>query len=312
MVLVMRNVLHRIAMPYEEMLLDVLLHVHDPWTLRLIEAEVRKQGWSASTVSPGMASSEQIHQFRPAVIVLDQRFPDRDGFEVCRQLRADPKTVALPVVLLTSAASSASWQQGFRVCANATLDLPVAPENVVPAIQAALDWQTRLTHEQVRAEVELELASQARNLLHVSDYLEGLSSGTSLSHQQIVRLCHAFLEIGQNAIEWGHAGLGDRTVRVWFRAHEDRVEVVVQDDGPGYDPLNLPHAASPDDPLRHLSIRERLGLRDGGFGLLIARGLVDELRLEHRGNLVTLVMQFSRDHVREDTFSHPCARLPSP
>jgi anti-sigma regulatory factor (Ser/Thr protein kinase) len=71
----------------------------------------------------------------------------------------------------------------------------------------------------------------------------------------------------------------------------DRVELTVRDQGPGFDPGNLPHAARRDDPLAHLELRERLGLREGGFGLLIARGLVDELRHGEGGSEATLVMR---------------------
>ena len=59
----------------------------------------------------------------------------------------------------------------------------------------------------------------------------------------------------------------------------------------------LPHAASYDDPLRHMEVRERLGLREGGFGLLISRGMVDEMVFNEAGNEVTLTKRFPPDGV---------------
>ena len=50
---------------------------------------------------------------------------------------------------------------------------------------------------------------------------------------------------------------------------------VVADEGPGFDPNHVPHAATEDDPVAHMEIREQLGLRDGGFGIMIAKGMVD-------------------------------------
>ena len=48
-----------------------------------------------------------------------------------------------------------------------------------------------------------------------------------------------------------------------------------------------------DDPITHMAVREALGLRDGGLGILMAEGLVDELRYNDAGNEVQLVKYFS-------------------
>jgi hypothetical protein len=44
-----------------------------------------------------------------------------------------------------------------------------------------------------------------------------------------------------------------------------------------------------------MEIREKLGLREGGFGLMISRGMLDELRHNEQGNEVTLVKRFPRE-----------------
>ena len=52
--------------------------------------------------------------------------------------------------------------------------------------------------------------------------------------------------------------------------------------------------ATPDDPFTHLDVRDKLGLRAGGFGLMICRGMVDELNYNDAGNEVTLIKRFRR------------------
>jgi anti-sigma regulatory factor (Ser/Thr protein kinase) len=69
--------------------------------------------------------------------------------------------------------------------------------------------------------------------------------------------------------------------------------VVITDQGAGFDPTRLAHAASDDDPVSHLSIREKLGLREGGFGIMISRGMVDEVAYNGAGNQVTLIKRFN-------------------
>ena len=52
------------------------------------------------------------------------------------------------------------------------------------------------------------------------------------------------------------------------------------------------HAAEIDDPVKHMDVRESLGLRVGGFGILMTKGLVDEMDYNQAGNEVRLVKYF--------------------
>ncbi len=104
--------------------------------------------------------------------------------------------------------------------------------------------------------------------------------------------------MAQNAIEWGNRHQSDRLVNITYRGFEDRVEIVIRDQGSGFDRKNIPHAAIPDDPFSHLDVRDKLGLRSGGFGLLICEGMVDELRYNDVGNEVTLIKRFRQDAPR--------------
>jgi len=53
----------------------------------------------------------------------------------------------------------------------------------------------------------------------------------------------------------------------------------------------FPHAAQEEDPIRRLEIREQLGLREGGFGILITRGLVDRMTYNATGNAVRVTLK---------------------
>ena len=64
--------------------------------------------------------------------------------------------------------------------------------------------------------------------------------------------------------------------------------LIIRDQGPGFNPGQIPHAASDEDPIGHLDVRNELGIREGGFGIMLAKGLVDEFRYNDTGNEVTL------------------------
>jgi DNA-binding response OmpR family regulator len=244
----------------------------------------------APTGYEGLAAASQRD---PDVVLLDLMLPDIDGFDVCRRLRSDAKTRTIPIVMVTALGDEANRRHGFRVGANAYVTKPYEAEHLFGAIASAQAWRRRLSAEQVHGEIHVELNSEPMFLQDVNEFLTSLYRDTPLTSEQIMQLRQAVMEMGQNAIEWGNKHRIEELVRITYRVYDDRVEIVVRDEGPGFDPKSLAHAASPDDPLAHMDVREKLGLRDGGFGLLISRGMLDELSHNERGNEVTLVKRFS-------------------
>lgn len=257
-----------------------------------VVAALQGRGWRVVTARSGKAGLDLARVVKPELVVLDWILPDLDGFEICRRLRSDERTASIAILMVSSLDDSIYRRRGFRVGANAYLNKPYKPQELHEAVQTAMAWRAELARSQVRREVTLELDSETRYLLEVNEFLDELCRLTPLTDQQVMHLRQAFLEIGQNAIEWGHGHVVEQSVNVTFRAYDDRVEVVVRDEGPGFDPAHLPHAAVQDDPLGHVEVREQLGIREGGFGLLIARGLVDELEHSGRGNEVKLTKRF--------------------
>jgi DNA-binding response OmpR family regulator len=258
---------------------------------------VRLRGYEPVVAATGEAGLRLARSLRPALVVLDLMLPDTDGFDVCMRLRGDRATMAIPIVMLTALSDAPNRRRGFRVGANAYVTKPYDAEDLYAALAAARAWKARLARGRLRGEVQVELASEAQFLQEVNDFLAALYRTVPLAPEQVNHLRQAVMEMGLNAIEWGNRHRAEATVTITFRVRDDRVEVVVRDQGAGFDPTRLPHAASADDPVAHMDVREKLGLREGGFGLMIARGMVDELRYNDRGNEVTLVKRFRPDGV---------------
>ena len=106
-------------------------------------------------------------------------------------------------------------------------------------------------------------------------------------------LSTAVREMLMNAIEHGGAEDADRTVNISCIVTHDAVQVRIPDPGDGFAGKDLKHAAvghaEGGSPLEHLEVRERQGIRPGGFGILMARTLVDELIYNEKGNEVLLI-----------------------
>ena len=229
----------------------------------------------------------------PDVLLLDLMLPDINGFDVCRQLRLDRATMLIPVVMLTALNDMQHRVHGFRVGANAYVAKPYGVDELFEAISAARSWRVSMEQRLLQGEVSVELNSEITLLKDLNDFLMHVCQTTPLSSEQIMQLRQAVMEMAHNAIEWGNQHQSERPVKITYRIHEDHLEIVVRDQGPGFDRTDLPHAAIPDDPFTHLDVREKLGLRAGGFGLLICQGMVDEMRYNEPGNEVTLIKRFA-------------------
>lgn len=245
----------------------------------------------AGTGEDGMAMARSL---RPDLILLDLMLPDINGFDVCLRLRREPQTRMTPIVMVTALGDDRNRQHGFRVGANAYVTKPYGSADLYGAIETAQSWRDRAERSRLRGEIHVELNSEPRFLHDVNEFLTGLCRETPLDDNQVAQLRQAILEMGTNAIEWGNRHRVEELVLITYRVFEDRVEIVVKDQGPGYDPGDLPHAAQSEDPIAHMDVREKLGIREGGFGLLISKGMVDEMRHNAVGNEVTLIKRFDR------------------
>ena len=110
----------------------------------------------------------------------------------------------------------------------------------------------------------------------------------------------AVRELGTNAIEWGHRKESERIVTVDYRIDPEKITIDIKDTGPGFDPDHLAHAAHLEDPVSHMMVRETLGMREGGFGILMSRGLVDNMSYNDKGNEVRLIKYFGDVPLRSE------------
>jgi CheY-like chemotaxis protein/anti-sigma regulatory factor (Ser/Thr protein kinase) len=256
-------------------------------------AILRDLGFRVTRARDGETALTLARLLRPDILLLSLTLPDADGFDLCRRLRTDPRTTTTPIVLLTDLENSTERRRGFRVGGNAYLSKPYGPDELRESVESALAWRDGLARSRMQGEIRVELNSEDEFLADVNEFLTELCRRTPLTVEQVQHLRQAFMEMGMNAIEWGNRRRAEKLVAITYRVYGDRIEIVVSDEGTGFDPNDLPHAASPEDPLTHLDVREQLGLREGGFGLLIARGMLDELRYNDRGNEVTLIQRFA-------------------
>ncbi len=98
---------------------------------------LKKAGFSveqASTGTGALASAER----HPDLILLDVHLPDLNGFEVCRQLRANPQTAHIPVVFISATWESDGKDWAQYVGGQSFLMYPIQPENLTTVVNGVL------------------------------------------------------------------------------------------------------------------------------------------------------------------------------
>jgi len=101
----------------------------------LIGAYAQIAGFSYLCALDGTSAIEQARAHRLALVLLDVMLPDLDGFEVCRRLKDEQATRAVPVVILTALDRDEYRRRAFQCGAVAYLTKPFDPEHLLKTIR---------------------------------------------------------------------------------------------------------------------------------------------------------------------------------
>lgn len=113
----------------------VLVVDDDPVILHLIRLNLELEGHEVTQAEDGAAALEQARDSHPGVVVLDVMLPKIDGFEVCRRLRQDPETAAIPVVLLSARTLASDMDTGRDAGADEYVTKPFDPLRLVEVVE---------------------------------------------------------------------------------------------------------------------------------------------------------------------------------
>ena len=251
---------------------------------RVVEQAARVAGWRTTRLEEGSLAHAWLRNSPPDLVIVGRKLSDQSPGRFVRAVKLDQGCNALPLIQVGSGLTG----RELEVEPDAWLEPSSGRLLPVVAAHARAVCAERL-RDGGRAEVRFRLPSDRGQLEELNQLLAPWFGRCGFGPHQVQQLVLAVREMGSNAIEWGHGNDSSRPVSITCRLDHEKISVHVRDTGPGFDPCELPHAAHPGDPLSHLEIRASLRLREGGFGILMARGLVDHLCYNEAGNEVCLV-----------------------
>ena len=117
---------------------------------RLLEFNLRGAGFAVVSATTGAAGLDEVRRQKPDVIVLDLMLPDQSGYEVCKQIRADPAAGDAGVLMLTAKGEAEDRILGLEVGADDYVVKPFVVREVVLRVTALAN---RLAERRARPQV---------------------------------------------------------------------------------------------------------------------------------------------------------------
>jgi DNA-binding response OmpR family regulator len=117
----------------------ILVVDDEPETIELVEFNLRQAGYDVLTAADGDEALKKARAQLPSLIVLDLMLPEVDGLEVCKMLRRDPATAAIPIVMLTAKAAEIDRVLGLELGADDYVPKPFSPRELVLRIKKLLE-----------------------------------------------------------------------------------------------------------------------------------------------------------------------------
>ncbi|OYE00433.1 hybrid sensor histidine kinase/response regulator [Nostoc sp. 'Peltigera membranacea cyanobiont' 232] len=118
----------------------IILHVDDNEANRYIVSRIlQNAGFTVVEAATGAAGLKAVVEHQPALVILDVKLPDIGGFEVCRQIKANPETAFIPVLHLSASfIQSQDKAEGLDSGADAYLVQPVEPIELLATVRSLL------------------------------------------------------------------------------------------------------------------------------------------------------------------------------
>lgn len=119
--------------------MSTVLVVEDSVTQREMITDLLKgSGLKVTIASDGVEALEKIEGHSPDLVVLDIVMPRMNGYEVCRQIKANPKTQNIPVVMCSSKGEEFDRYWGMKQGADAYIAKPFQPTELVGTVKQLL------------------------------------------------------------------------------------------------------------------------------------------------------------------------------
>jgi CheY-like chemotaxis protein/anti-sigma regulatory factor (Ser/Thr protein kinase) len=257
----------------------ILVVEDDRATRYLLSSSLKAAGYEVSTAGDGLLGLRQLRKQSFDLVLLDVWMPRLNGLELLAKMREEG--LGAKAVVMTSDDTSETLLRAVREQAWQYLSKPVQPAELLQLVGNALASVPVPPIEVLSAIpewVELLVPCERNTAERIKGFIARLDTDLPEDVRESIGL--VFHEMLMNAIEWGGKLDPNRKVRISFIRTRKSLMYRIADPGPGFKFEDLSHAAVSyplGEGFHSATVRQEKGIRPGGFGILMARSMVDEL-----------------------------------
>jgi len=204
----------------------ILVVDDEPPIADILEFNLKKEGYSVAVAYDGEQALTKVEEEGPDLILLDVMLPQRDGIEVCREIR---KKYSMPIIMLTAKDSEIDKVLGLEMGADDYVTKPFSNRELIARVKANL----RRHQQIITKEVETTEIVISGLVIRPEAYLATkCGEPIELTHREFELLYYLAKHTGQVMTRehllqtvWGYDYFGDvRTVDVTVRRLREKVE----------------------------------------------------------------------------------------
>jgi two-component system alkaline phosphatase synthesis response regulator PhoP len=122
----------------------ILVVDDEPDFVSIVQSNLEKEGFTVRVAYDGVEGMEKVRQSPPDLIVLDVMMPEKDGYQMCSELKRDEKFRDIPVLMLTAVADHVSSTRythydGLSMEADDYLPKPATAEDITQSVKSLLN-----------------------------------------------------------------------------------------------------------------------------------------------------------------------------
>ena len=259
---------------------------------KLVRSALEHEGYDVLTACDAVEGLELIARGKIDVALFDVMMPGMDGLTMLSHIREHNEN--LRVIIMTAVNTAETAVSALRDQACDWLSKPFDIQQLLSAVQGALELNPHHGNIEVLSAhpdwIELRVPCDPAAVDRLNRLMAQLK--TDLPPETRENVTYAFREMLRNAIEYGGKNDPSQYIEVSYLRTPRLILYRIKDPGEGFRIEFLTHAAilNPEGhPIGHEKVRTLQGLRPGGFGILIAGKMVDEMIYNERHNEVVLI-----------------------
>ena len=269
-----------------------ILIVEDDRATRVLLTQILKgEGYSVAEAKNGALALARLREDKFDLVLLDIWMPHMNGLELLARLRAEE--IGVKAIVMTSDDTPSTLLRAVREQAYHYLTKPVEPAKLIEMVGGALAASPVPPIEVLSALpgwVELLVPCEVGAAERIQSFMALMDAGLPADVRESIGM--VFHEMLMNAIEWGGKLDPNSKVRISYLRAKRMVLYRIADPGPGFKLEQLAHAAvsyPTEQMVESATVRQQMGLRPGGFGILMSGKMVDELLYNEARNEVVFV-----------------------